>query len=169
MTPDDVAETTPWQIDRADPLLPPTSLCLNSLTEVPKNLGQINTNPNDYQSDPMEISSTLWIPDITDWWRYQEETHSMSVAFSNVARNIFWIIPYRVTVDASFSPGQDVTGCRQQKTASRTLDKKEVVMQFARANSTIVSGADPALDTMNTENHSEMKRQIVVSTFLRMA
>jgi hypothetical protein len=29
---------------------------------------QINPNLYDYHSNPREIKSTFWIPDITDWW-----------------------------------------------------------------------------------------------------
>ena len=39
------------------------------------NWGQFNPDLNDFHSDPIEICSTFWIPDITDWWCQQEETH----------------------------------------------------------------------------------------------
>jgi hypothetical protein len=71
LTPNKVAETTPGRSDRAALLLTAARLYLNSPPEAPMNWGQINTNLNDYHSDPMEISSTFWIPDITDWWRQQ--------------------------------------------------------------------------------------------------
>jgi len=67
LTPINVAETTPRWSDRAAPLLTAARLYLNSPPEAPKNWGQINPNLNDYHSDPMEISSTFWILDITDW------------------------------------------------------------------------------------------------------
>jgi len=54
-----VAETTPWCSDHAAYLLTAAMLHLNSPPEAPKKWGQINTNLNDYHSDPMEISSTL--------------------------------------------------------------------------------------------------------------
>jgi len=47
-------------------------LYLNSPPEGTKNWGQINPNLNDYHSDQMQISSTFWILDITDWWCQQE-------------------------------------------------------------------------------------------------
>jgi len=75
LTPNNVAETRPGHSDRAACLLTAARLYLNLPPEAPKNRGQINPNLNDYHSDPMEISSTFWIPDITDWWRQQEETH----------------------------------------------------------------------------------------------
>ena len=75
LTPNNVPETTPRQSDRTAHTLTAARLYLNSLPEAPKNWGQINQNRNDYHSDPMEIRSTFWIPDITDWWCQQEETH----------------------------------------------------------------------------------------------
>jgi len=68
LMPTDVGETTPRRSDRAAHLLTATRLYLNSLPQTPKNWGQVDPNLNDYYSDPMEISSTFWIPDITDWW-----------------------------------------------------------------------------------------------------
>jgi hypothetical protein len=53
----------------------------------------------------MEISSTFWILDITDWWDQKEETHSKYADLANVARNIFSIIPHGVGVEAGFSLG----------------------------------------------------------------
>jgi hypothetical protein len=107
----------------------------------------------------MEFSSTFWIPDITDWWRQQEETHSKYADLSNVARDIFSIIPHGVGVEVSFSLGQDVIGWRQSKTTGETLREKVVVRQFARANHGILAGTDPELDNANTENDSEMKKE----------
>jgi hypothetical protein len=72
LTPNTVAETTPERSDCAARILTTTRLYLNSPPEAPKNWGQINQNLNDYHSDPMEISSTFWVPDITDWWRQQD-------------------------------------------------------------------------------------------------
>jgi len=69
LRPDHVDETTPGQSDLAAHLLTADRLYLNSPSEAPKHWGQINPNLNDYHSNPMEISSTFWIPDMTDWWR----------------------------------------------------------------------------------------------------
>jgi len=159
LTPNNVAETTPRRSDRAAHSLTAARLYLNSPPEAPKNWGQINPNLNDYHSDPMEISSALWIPDITDWWRQQKETHSKCADLSNVARDIFPIIPHGVGVEASFSLGQDVIGWRQSKTTGGTLREKVVVKQLARANNGILAGTHPELDTTNTENDSEMKKE----------
>jgi len=70
------AETTPGPSDRAACQLTTATIYLHWQPEAPKNWGQINPNLDDYHSDPMEIRSTCWLLDITDWWRQQEERHS---------------------------------------------------------------------------------------------
>jgi len=104
----------------------------------------------------MEISSTFWIPDITDWWHQQEETHSKYPDVSNVAHDIFSILPHGVGVESSFSLRQDDIGWMQSTTTGETLHKKVVGRQCARANNAILADADPELDSMNTNNDSEM-------------
>jgi len=74
LTPENVAEMAPGQSDRAAILLSAARVHLNSLSEAANKGGQINPNLNDYHTDPMEICSTFWIPDITDWWRQHKET-----------------------------------------------------------------------------------------------
>ena len=106
----------------------------------------------------MEIGSTYWIPGITDWWRHQEETPSKNADLSNVARDIVSIIPHGVGVEPCFSLGPDVIGWRQSKPTGETLRGKVFVRQFAPANQGILAGTDPELDTMHTENDSEMKK-----------
>jgi len=167
--PDNVAEMTPRRSDCAAPLLTAARLYLNSPPEAPKNWGQSNPNLNDYHSDPMEISSTFWIPDITDWWRQQEEMHSKYTDLSNVARDIFCIIPHAVGVEASYFVGRDVIGWRQSKTTGVTLRKKVDVRQFAQANDGILAGTDLELDTANTENDSDMKKEVEERKLHRMA
>jgi len=169
LTPNNVGELTPGQSNRAARFLTAARLFLNSPPEAPKNWGQISPNLNDYHSDPMEISSTFWLPDITDWWRQQEETQFKYADLSNVARDILSIIPHGVGVEASFSLGRDVIGWRQSKTPCGTLREKVVVRQFARANHGMLAGTDPELDTMNTENDSEMKKEAEESKLHRMA
>jgi len=105
LTPKNWVETTPGRCDRAACLLTAARLYLNSLPESPKNWGQVTPDLDDYHSDPMEISRIFWIPDIAEWWRQQEETHSKYADLSNVARDIFSIIPHGVGVEASFSLG----------------------------------------------------------------
>jgi hypothetical protein len=68
LTPNYVAEATPWRSDHAAHLLTAARLYMNSPPAAPKNWRQINPNLNDYHSDPMEIRSTFRILDITDWW-----------------------------------------------------------------------------------------------------
>jgi len=169
LTPNNVAETTPGRSDCAACSLTASNLYLNSPPEAPKIGGQINPNLNDYYSDPMEISSTFRIPDITDWWRQQEETHSKYSDLSNVALDIFSIIPHGVGVEARFSLGRDVIGWRQSKTTGETLHEKAVVRQFAQANNGILAGTYPDLDTMNTENDSETKKEAEEKKLHRMA
>jgi len=105
----------------------------------------------------MEIRSTFSLPDITDWWRQQEEMHSKYTDLSNVAINIFSIIPHYVRVEASFSLRRDVIGWRQSKTTDETLREKVVVRRFAQANSAVLAGYNPVLDPYSTDNDMEMK------------
>jgi len=125
--PNNVSETTPGQSDRAARLSKAAWLYLNSPPEPQKNWWQINPNLIDYHSDPVEISSTFWLLDITDWWCQQEETHSKYTDLSNVGRDIFSIIPYGVGVEASFSLRRGVIGQRQCKTPGETFREKVVV------------------------------------------
>jgi len=75
LTSDSVSEMRPSRSDCAVPLLRAARLHFNSLPEAPKNLVQIIPNLNDYHSDPMEMNSIFWIPNITDWWHQQEDMH----------------------------------------------------------------------------------------------
>jgi hypothetical protein len=81
--------------------------------EVPKNCGQIYPNLNDDHTDGMEISSSCWIPDMTDWWRQPEETQSKYADLTNVAHRILSIIPHGGAVKASLALGRDVIGWRK--------------------------------------------------------
>jgi len=117
----------------------------------------------------MEISSTFWIPDIAEWWRQQEEMHSKYAHLSNVARDIFSIIPHGVGVEASFSLGRDVIGWRQSKTTGETLREKVVVRQYGRANNGILAGDDPVLDRSESDNDLELKREAEEKKLHRMA
>jgi len=56
----------------------------------------------------MEISSTFWSLDITNFWRKQEETHSKYADHSNVAHDMISIITYSVRVEARFSLGEEL-------------------------------------------------------------
>jgi len=70
------ADMTPRRSDRAAHWLTATTLHLISPPDVPQNRGQLNLNLNHSRTARMETSSTLWIPDITDWWCQQDEIHS---------------------------------------------------------------------------------------------
>jgi hypothetical protein len=107
----------------------------------------------------MEISSTFWLLDITDWWRQQEETHSKCADLSNVARDIFSIIPHGVRVEASFWLGRDVLGWTQSKTTGETFPDKLVLRLFSGTNSGLLAGDNPVLDTDSTDNDMAMKRE----------
>jgi hypothetical protein len=120
LMPTHVAEMTPGQSDRVARLLTAARLYLNSPHELPQNWGQINPNCIDCHSDPMEIGSTFWLPDITNWWRQEEETDAKYAGLSIVAHDIFSIIPHGVRVDASCSLGREVMGWRQSKTSDKT-------------------------------------------------
>jgi len=159
LMPDNVAETTPGRNDRAARLMTAVRLHLNRPPELPQNWGQINPNRNDYHSDPMEISNTFWFPDITDWRQQPEEIHSNYADLANVARDILYIIPHHVGVEASYSFGRDVIGWRQSKTTGKTLHEEVLVRQFARANNGLLPGDDPELNPTSTNNHMEMKRE----------
>jgi hypothetical protein len=96
LMPTNVGKMTPGQSDHAARLLTAARLYLNSPPELPQNWGKYNPNLNDFHSDPMENSSSFWSLDITYWWQQQEETHSKYSDLSNVAGNIFSIIPHIV-------------------------------------------------------------------------
>jgi len=157
--PKDVAETMPGRIVRVACTFTAARLYFDSPLEFPLNWGQINMNCDGYHSGPMDISSTFWIPDITDWWHHQEETHSKYANLFNVVSNIFSIMPHGIGVDTSSSLGRDVIGRRQSITTGQTLHDKVVRRQFARVNNGILVADDLALDTTNTENDLEMQRQ----------
>jgi len=69
------------------------------------------------------------------------------------------IILPAVEVEASFCLDEDVIRWRQSETTGDTLPEKVVVRQFARSNNTILAGAHPELDTTNSENDSEKKKE----------
>jgi hypothetical protein len=69
LMPNNVAETTSGRSDHAACLLTAARLYWNSPPALPQNWGQNNLNLNDYHSDPIEISSTMRLPDTTDWWQ----------------------------------------------------------------------------------------------------
>jgi len=159
LMPKNVAKTTPRPSNCAAPFLTAARLYLNSPPELPQDLEQMNPNHNHYHSDPIEISSTFWIADITDWWRQQDKTHSKNTYLSNVALNILDIIPHGVAVQPSVSIGRDVIGWRWSKTTGETLCETVVVSQFSQANNRLLAGDNPAFDMINADNDLAMKRE----------
>jgi len=164
-----MAQMTCRPCDCASWLLTAAILCFNSPPEAPKNWVQIHPNLNDYHSNRMVVGSSFWIPDITDWWRQQVETHSKYANFSNVACDIVSIIPHGVGEEASFSPWRAVISWRQSKTTCETLHKTVVVRQLPRANNWIMAGDDPALHTTRSGNDPEMMKEAEEWNLHRMA
>jgi hypothetical protein len=81
LMPNNVADTTPGRRDHAACLLTAARLYLNLPPETRQNWWQTIPDHNDYHSNPIEISSTFWISDITGWWHQQEETtHTMPIS-----------------------------------------------------------------------------------------
>jgi hypothetical protein len=158
--PNKVAEMTPGCSDRAGRSLTALRLYLNSPSGFQQKWGQINPNLNDYHSDPLEICSTFRLPDITNWWRQHDETRSKYPNLSNVACDIFSIIPHSVGVEASYYLGRDVIGWRQSRTTRKALYEKVVVRQGAWATNRLIAGDDPVLDPRSTDNDMEMKREV---------
>jgi len=117
----------------------------------------------------MEISNTVWLPDITDWWRQQKEMHWKYADLSNLARNIHSVIPHGVWQEACLSHAQKVIGWREPKTTCETLWENVIVKQFARANNGMLAGDCAALDTEETENHFELKKEVKERKLHRMA
>ena len=125
--PESVAEMTPGRSNHAERSLTARSLYLNTLAGLPQYWGQVNPNLSDFHSDPKEISSSLKILHIANWWHQQEELHSKSTNLSNVACDMFSVIPHGVGSENSFSLVGDIIGWRQSKTTGKTIHEKVVV------------------------------------------
>jgi len=160
---------TPGQTDHAATLLTAAALYSNSPPDAWKNCREVNPNVNHYNNNPMEISSTFWLPDLTDRWHQQDEMHWMYADLSKVACNKFSIIPHGVGVEASFSNGRDVIGWRQSKTTSEMLWEEVITWQFARANNRILADNCTALETGETEDDLEFKNEKEERKLHRMA
>lgn len=68
---------------------------------------------------------SFWIPDITSWWRQQEEMHLLYINLSNVARGIFSILPPAVGEQARYSLGPDVVGRSLQAVKNHRWDSSQ--------------------------------------------
>jgi hypothetical protein len=117
----------------------------------------------------MEVSSSFWILDITDWCHQDEETHGMYNNLSNVVHEIFLIIPYGVGVQARFSLGQDDIGRRESTPTAETVLEKAHQSPFDRVQIGMLAASDLTFVTTNPENDSEMKPQVEERILHRMA
>jgi len=121
LPPTNTAESTPRQTDCTVPILAAARLYFNSKLRSSENLGPVNPDVNDYHFDPIEISSKFWLPAITDWWHQQEEIQSKYAALTNVAWDVFSIIPHCVVVDVRLALGWDIIGWGHLNTTGGTL------------------------------------------------
>jgi len=117
----------------------------------------------------MEISSTFWLHDITDWLQQQEDSHSKYPDLSNLACDIFSIIPHCFRVEGSVFLEEDVIRWRQSKTTGETFGEKVIVRQFAGADKGLLAGDNPASDTTSTEKHMEVNIVAEEKMFHQMA
>jgi len=108
----------------------------------------------------MKISNILWLPDITDWWRQQEETYSMYTDLSNVAYGIFSSMPHAVGVEVIFSQGEDLIGWRQSKSTGEPLWEKGIVRHYSHNMNRILAGDYTALEARQTGNDLELKKEV---------
>jgi hypothetical protein len=72
-------------------------------------------------------------------------------------------------VEGSYSLVRDVIGWTQSETTGETLCENVIVRQCAQANNGILAGTVPTLDTTNTEDDSEVKKEVEESNLCRMA
>jgi len=166
--PERTAEITPGQRNCAVCFLTAVRICLDSPSKVKMIWGQVDPSLNDFHSDHMQSSGTFWPLDITDWCRQQAEMHPTFTNLSNVAQDIFSIIPHIVGVKASLTLGQDQIGCRLRETTSNMYREKVAVREFPQANNGILSANYTALDTTQTENDLELKHEVADRKLHRM-
>ena len=121
IAPEYVAETTPGWTDCVARLLAAAWSNLNSPPENPKDWGQVNHNLDNYHSEPIGSSRTVSIPGITNWCHQHDKMHWRYTDLSNVERNIFYIIPHSVVVEAISSLGWDIIQCRPTQIPGRML------------------------------------------------
>ena len=116
----------------------------------------------------MDISSTFLNTDLMAWFHPQEEMHTKYIIVWNMARAIFTIIPHAVRAVACFSVGRNMMRWRQSTTTGETLREKVVVRQFALTNNSLLTGDNLPVDTMNTDNGLETKREVEQNKLHRM-
>jgi len=168
-TPKCVAVSIPRSSDCAAHSLTAARLYLNSPPESPKTWGHDNPNLNDYHSDPMEIRSSLWLPVITDLWHQQEEMHSKYSDLSNVAHDIFSIMP-QVSRWRPVSPlHKMLLAVESLYTTGKMLRDKAIVRQLIRVDNGILAGDCAASDTGEIGNDLELKKEAEEGKLHRMA
>jgi hypothetical protein len=72
-------------------------------------------------------------------------------------------------VEASYSVVRDVICWRQSKSIGKTLFEKVIARRFAQANNGMLVDDDPAWDRTNTENESEMMKEMEARKLHTMA
>jgi len=77
-----------------------------------------------------------------------------------VTHDIFAIIPDGIGVEVSFSLEGMMIGWTQSKTTGENYRENVIARQFNRANNSILAGDDLSLDTTETENNLEMRKQV---------
>jgi len=164
-----MAETTHGPRDCTAHILTASQLYFNSQSESQKYWVQVISNPQDYHSDLMEISSTFRLLEITDWCGQQVEPHWKYTDNLNLAHDIFSPVLNGVRVEANFSLGREVIDCRQSKTTGKTLWEKVVVRQFGGAHNGRLAGHWTALDTTETEQDFKLKKGLEERKLHRMA
>jgi len=134
-------------------------LYLNSPPEAQNHWEQLNPNIDEYHVDPMAISTTFWLPNLTNWWLQQDETQSKKADHFNVPWDVCAIIPHGVGVQASCSLGRHVIAYCGLNPTGETLCGNVIIRKFDRANNRIFEGDNPVSYTTNKANNSEMKNE----------
>jgi hypothetical protein len=73
---------------------------------------------------------------------------------------MFSIILHGIVAEASFSHSRDVIGLKQSQSTGETLGETVVVRPHPRAIIRFSAGTDGELDNANTDNNSEMNKEV---------
>lgn len=79
----------------------------------------------------MQMSSTFWLPAISNVWRQHEETYSKYADLATVAGDIVSIMLHAAGVQARFSLQRDVIGWSERKSTGETVRECFEVLNFA--------------------------------------
>ena len=113
---------TPARALQQDCLMEVARKYINSVNADPAALGQHPPKTDDLKSDnPQELTAAFWKPDVTAYWREQEDSCTQYAPLARMARDVFSVIPHGLGVEASFSLGRDVLGWRQCRTSGDML------------------------------------------------